>query len=116
MKKKNINKKDCIVVLVTTSSKEEAEKIASALLEERLIACANILPAISSIFKWEGKICREQEVMLIIKTLNNRLEEVTNQIKKLHSYQVPEIISLPVINGNKDYLDWVRESTGADGI
>jgi len=102
---------DCIVIFVTVPNKEEAEKISSALIEQELIACANILPGVSSVFKWKGEICREQEIMLIIKSIPEKFESIASRIKELHSYEVPEIIALPVVNGSKDYLDWVREST-----
>lgn len=103
-------REDYLVILVTTAHKKEAERIASALIEQKLIACANILSGISSIFRWKGKICREQEAILIMKTTFEKFEDIVAKIKELHSYEVPEIISLPVIKGNKDYLDWVKNS------
>jgi len=100
-----------IVVLVTTSSKEEALKLADALLEERLIACANIVEGIRSLFRWQNSVCNEDESLLILKTLACRLEEIQIRVEELHSYEVPEIIALPVIGGSDDYLDWVAQES-----
>ena len=103
-------REDCIVVLITTGNKEEAEEIGSTLVEQSLAACANILPKVSSIFRWEGKICRESEVMLIVKTTAAKFDRVTEAVKELHSYDLPEIIALSIEKGSEDYLNWVRES------
>ncbi len=100
-----------IVILVTTSSKEEARKLADALLEERLIACANIVEGIRSLFRWQESVCNEEESLLILKTLACRLEEIQTRVEELHSYEVPEIIALPVIGGSEDYLDWVAQES-----
>ena len=98
-----------IVVLVTSSSEGEAEKLAARLVEEKLAACVNIIPT-SSLFRWEGKLSREKEMLLVIKTRNSRFEDLEKRVRELHSYQVPEIIALPVVAGSKQYLDWVAEN------
>ena len=98
-----------IVVLVTSPSEEEAERLASGLVEEKLAACVNIVP-ISSLFRWEGKLSKENESLLIIKTRYSLFHNLEKRVKELHSYQVPEIIALPVVAGSKDYLDWVAEN------
>ncbi|MCG8606469.1 divalent-cation tolerance protein CutA [bacterium] len=102
-----------IVILVTTSSKAEAEKIGDALVAENLVACVNIMEGVQSIFRWQAKLCRESEILMILKTVKPRLDAVVHRIKELHSYEVPEIIGLPIVGGSQDYLDWVREETFA---
>jgi periplasmic divalent cation tolerance protein len=99
-----------IVVLITTSTKDEAKKIADGLLSKRLIACANILSKVSSLFWWQGRIDSAEEVLLILKTEECLLDEVIKTVKELHSYEIPEIIALPIIGGNEDYLQWINES------
>ena len=100
-----------VVVFVTVSSEEEAEKIASLLLEQRKAACVNVVPRISSRFWWRGRLDSAQESLLIIKTRAALVPELTDIVKKAHSYTVPEIVALPVVAGNKDYLDWVDRET-----
>ena len=100
-----------IVVLVTCGSEEEALKIANALVEEHLAACANVISPIRSIYRWEGKIWDEKEWLLIIKTQKQRFGELEKRVKSLHSYSVPEIVSLPVLEGSPSYLNWLEEMT-----
>ena len=102
---------DPMVVLVTCGSEEEAVKIANSLVEERLAACANIIPSIRSIYRWEGKVWDEREWMLIVKTQKERFEELEKRVKSLHSYSVPEIIALPIVQGSTSYLKWLEEMT-----
>ncbi len=98
-----------IVVSVTCGSEDEALKIANALVEERLAACANLISPIRSIYRWEGKIWDEKEWLLIIKTQSHRFEELEKRVKSLHSYSVPEIISIPIVEGSQPYLKWLEE-------
>ena len=100
-----------VVVLVTCGSEEEAVKIAHSLVEERLASCVNLISPVRSIYRWEGKIWDEKEWILIIKTQKKRFEEVEKKVKSLHSYSVPEIISLPIVEGASSYLKWVEEMT-----
>jgi periplasmic divalent cation tolerance protein len=102
---------DPVVVLVTCGSEEEALKIANALVEDCLAACVNLVAPIRSVYRWEGKIWDEKECLLIIKTQKHRFEELEKKVKSLHSYSVPEIISLPITEGSLAYLDWIRENT-----
>ena len=102
---------ESIVVLVTCGSEEEALKISNALVEERLAACVNIISPIRSIYRWEGKIWDEEERLLIIKTQKKRFEALEKKVKSLHSYSVPEIISLSIVEGSSSYLNWIRENT-----
>ena len=100
-----------IVVMVTCGSEEEALKIARSLVEERLAACVNLFPPVRSIYRWDGKIWDEKEWLLIIKTQQNRFEELEKRVKVLHSYSVPEIISLPITEGSSAYLNWLGQNT-----
>jgi len=99
---------DEIVVFSTCSSTDEAEKIAKALLNRRLAACVNIVPKVSSLYWWKGKIERSEEALLVIKSVSELLNGIIGLIKKSHSYSVPEVVSLPISGGNVDYLDWLR--------
>ncbi len=100
-----------IIVLITAGSGEEAAAIAAALVDEHLAACVNIVPAVRSLFFWEGKTQDANETLLICKSREPLLDELISRVKSLHSYTVPEIIALPVVGGSRDYLDWVRKST-----
>jgi len=100
-----------IVILITAPSVEEGQKIAHTLVGEHLIACVNIVSSIQSIFYWQGKVCDEKEVLLIGKTRASLFEKVSQRVKGLHSYTVPEVIALPMIKGSKDYLRWICETT-----
>ena len=102
---------DAIVVLVTCGSEEEALKIANALVQEYLAACVNLVSPIRSIYRWEGKIWDEKEWLLVIKTQKQRFGELEQKVKSLHSYTVPEIISLPIVEGTMSYLNWIKENT-----
>ncbi len=102
---------DPVVVLVTCGSEEEAQKIANALVEDRLAACVNLVAPIRSIYRWEGRIWDEKEWLLIIKTQKHRFEELEKRVKSLHSYSVPEIVSLSITEGSSAYLEWIRENT-----
>ena len=96
-----------VIVLVTTSSKKEAEKIAQHLLNERLIACANIIGPVSSLFRWAGKMEKAEEYLIIMKSREDLFEKLADAVKALHSYEVPEILVLPIVGGSKAYLDWL---------
>lgn len=100
-----------IVVLITTANKKQAQVIAQALVSKSLAACVNIVLGIDSVFKWQGKIDRQKECLLIVKSKKSLMPKLIKLIKSLHSYDVPEIIALPIIAGNKEYLDWLNEST-----
>ena len=102
---------EALVVLVTCGSEEEATKIANSLVEERIAACVSIISPVRSIYRWEGKIWDEKEWVLIIKTQKKRFEDLEKKVKSLHSYSVPEIIGLPIVEGNPAYLKWLEEMT-----
>jgi len=96
-----------ILILSTTDSLELAHKIASALVEAREAACVNILPGIRSIYRWEGKVCDEGEFLMFIKSSDEQFEAIRSRIRQLHTYQVPEIIAVPINAGDPDYLGWL---------
>ena len=99
-----------LVVLVTCSSAAEARRIARAVVEARLAACVNILPgAVTSIYRWKGKVESAKERLLLIKTSRKRLTELRAAVERLHSYDVPEFIALPIIAGSPKYLAWLDE-------
>jgi periplasmic divalent cation tolerance protein len=100
-----------MVVFITASTFDQAEKIGKALLEKKLVACVNIIKNIKSFFWWEGKISDEDEVLLMAKSKNDNFEKIEKETKKLHSYSVPEIIALPLVSGSKEYLDWIESET-----
>ncbi|OGW55674.1 MAG: cytochrome C biogenesis protein CcdA [Nitrospirae bacterium RBG_13_43_8] len=100
-----------IIVLITTSDEVEAARIARALVEARLAGCVNIIKDIRSIYSWQGKIEEEKEVLMMAKTQKSLLDPLMEKVKELHSYTVPEIIALPIIQGSEDYLKWLKEVT-----
>ena len=101
---------DYRVIFITCPGLDEAERIAQVLVEEKLAACVNILPKITSIFWWENKVERTEELLLIVKTKKDRVKRLIDLVKKIHSYRVPEIISLSITEGSKDYLEWVEKA------
>lgn len=105
---------DCILVLATAGSEAEAETIAKALVEERLAACVNIVSPLRSIYRWEGKIADDREWLLVIKTQAERFLDLETKIQALHSYQVPEVIALPIVQGAEGYLRWLRQETNLE--
>ncbi len=102
-----------IVIYVTVSSGEEAKRISSQLVEQKLVACVNVVDHVESIYWWQGKIERAQEKLLIIKSRKVLFKKISDVIKAIHSYEVPEIIALPIVEGNQDYLNWIDESTSS---
>ena len=101
-----------LVVFITTSGHEEARKIADALVSQRKAACVNIVPRVNSLFRWKGKIEDAEESLLVVKTRAKLFSDVVSTVKSIHSYEVPEIIALPIVEGNPDYLKWIDEETG----
>ncbi|MGC9346448.1 MAG: divalent-cation tolerance protein CutA [Candidatus Bathyarchaeales archaeon] len=93
--------------MVTAANREEAEKIARCLLDEKLIACANIIGPISSLFWWAGKVERAEEHILLMKSRRDMFEKLSETIRALHSYEVPEIIALPIVKGSSEYIEWI---------
>lgn len=100
-----------IVVLVTAASERQALRIGRAVVGAKLAACANIIPGIRSIFRWAGKVSEEREVLLIMKSRADLFPGLSAEVRRLHSYQVPEVIAFPIGQGTADYLAWVWNST-----
>lgn len=101
-----------IVVLMTCANEDEAQSIVEKLLDQKLIACANLTQPVRSLFWWEGKVNSEQEILVVMKTREECFVDLKTLIKSFHSYSVPEIIALPIVAGNEEYLNWIDESTG----
>jgi periplasmic divalent cation tolerance protein len=101
-----------LIVFITAPKEEEAAGIARELVGSRLAACVNIVKDIRSIYRWQGKMEDEAEVLMIVKTRRELFEALMKRVKELHSYTVPEILALPVIAGAEDYLKWLHEETG----
>ena len=95
------------VLFITTANTEEAQRISSMLLNQKKAACVNIVPKVSSLFWWQGKLDSAQESLLIVKTKTSLLNEIVALVREIHSYDIPEIIALPIVGGNQDYLDWI---------
>ena len=102
-----MEKQDKMVVLITTATEEEARSIAELLLTQRMAACVNIVPRVNSLFWWQDKLDSAQESLLIVKTEASLLDEIISMVKEIHSYDIPEIIALPIVGGNQDYLEWI---------
>jgi periplasmic divalent cation tolerance protein len=98
-----------IVVLVTAGSSDEGERLARSLVEERLAACVNRIPAVQSVYRWQGKVEQSAEELLVIKTRAALFAALEKRVRELHSYSVPEVIALPIMNGSEAYLKWLGE-------
>jgi periplasmic divalent cation tolerance protein len=103
--------RDFLVVFVTAASAAEGDRLAHALVEERLAACVNRLPSVPSIYRWEGKVEQSAEELLVIKTKKTHFAALEKRVRELHSYKVPEIIALPIVAGSEQYLSWLGEQT-----
>jgi periplasmic divalent cation tolerance protein len=102
-----------LVVLITAGSQEEAEHLAHRLVAEMLAACVNVVPGVTSVYRWEGEIQQDREWLLVVKTQRDVLDNLVPRVQALHSYEVPEIIALPVVGGSEAYLHWIsREVHG----
>lgn len=99
------------MIYVTTSSREEALRIGRAVVADRLAACANVLPGITSVYRWQGEVQEEGETALILKTRSDLVERLTTRVKELHSYDCPCVVALPIAGGNPDFLQWIAEET-----
>lgn len=102
---------EAIIVYITAPNEDEAAKIAKTIVEERLAGCVNIVKGIRSIYSWQGKMEDDSEALMITKTQRHLFEPLKKRVKELHSYTVPEIIAMPVVEGSEDYLNWLKEAT-----
>jgi periplasmic divalent cation tolerance protein len=102
---------DFIIVLVTVPNDAIADRIAHTLVTEKLAACVNVVPGVRSVYAWEGEICNETELQCVLKTRRALYPAVRERVLDLHPYQIPEIVALPLVEGNGDYLAWLRDNT-----
>lgn len=100
-----------VVVYVTAKDLAEGQKIADYLVEQKLVACVNIVKDVQSVFAWEGKVDRSSEVLLVMKSRKALMPRIIRAVKMVHSYQLPEIIAIPIVGGSREYLNWITRST-----
>lgn len=100
-----------IIIFITASSRKEAELICNELVESKLVACCNIISDVKSIFFWNGTLNHENESMIIAKSIHQNFKDILVRVKKIHSYDTPEIIAMPIIDGSDDYLKWIKDET-----
>jgi periplasmic divalent cation tolerance protein len=101
---------DPIVVFLTAPSGEEATRLADLLMNAHLAACVQILPEMESVYRWQGQIERQAEILLIVKTAAGKFAELEREVRALHRYETPEIVAVPIVAGSQPYLDWLSES------
>ena len=104
---------DAIVVFLTAANGEEATRLADMLVGAHLAACVQILPEMESVYRWQGKIERSSEVLLIVKTTREKFDELEREVRALHSYDTPEIVAVPIVTGSAPYLEWLVKSAGS---
>jgi periplasmic divalent cation tolerance protein len=109
----NHHSSEAIMVLMTAADGEEAERIASMLVNGRLAACVQILPAIKSVYRWKSEVVRESEVLFLAKTTREKFADLDCAVRAIHSYETPEIIALPVTHGSEAYLKWLVDSVSS---
>lgn len=95
------------IINCTTATKEQAVEISKHLVDKKLIACCNIIPAVTSVYEWNDKLCSDEECLMIMKTKTQLFKQIETEIKQLHSYEIPEIICIPVSEGSYEYLNWI---------
>jgi periplasmic divalent cation tolerance protein len=101
---------DIRFIYITATDTDEAQRIGRALVEQRLAACANVLPGMRSIYRWQGVICEDSEAVLMVKTVAGHVDALISKVKELHSYDCPCIVVLPITGGSEAYLNWLRNS------
>ena len=102
--------KNFVIIMVTCVSRKEALDVSERLLAKRLVACANIMSGVQSKFWWKGKLDSAREVLVMMKTVKANFKKIEIEIKRVHSYEVPEIIAVPIVAGSRDYLDWINRT------
>jgi periplasmic divalent cation tolerance protein len=105
---------DAIIVFMTAPSREEAVRIADHLVEARLAACVQILPEMESVYRWQGKVERQKEILLIAKTTSSKFEQLEREVREVHSYDIPEIVAVPLTAGSVPYLQWLNDVVDSD--
>jgi periplasmic divalent cation tolerance protein len=106
---------DAIVVFMTAANGEEASRLAEMLVGAHLAACVQILTEIESVYRWQGKIERSSEVLLLVKTTRDKFDELEREVRALHSYDTPEIVAVPIVAGSAPYLEWLVKSAASNG-
>lgn len=106
---------DCVLLYITTANSEEASRLGKTLVAERLAACANVVPVITSFFHWQGALCQESEALLLVKTTRDMAERVAARARELHSYENPAILVLEVGGGSEDFLRWIAAEVAPAG-
>ena len=101
---------EAIIVFMTAPGRKEAGRLADLLVGKRLAACVQIMPEMESVYRWQGKVERQREVLLIAKTVSSKFGEIESEVVKLHSYETPEIVAFPLTAGSRPYLEWLRAS------
>jgi periplasmic divalent cation tolerance protein len=101
---------ETVVVFVTAPTADKAAEIARTLVEEKLAACGNVIPAVRSIYRWEGKVHDEAEALLVLKAPRKRLQELSDRVVQLHPYELPEVIGVPIEGGSEKYIDWIIQT------
>jgi periplasmic divalent cation tolerance protein len=109
-----IDVNQAIVVFITTANSEEAAQLADMLIARRLAACVQILPEVESVYRWQGKIERQREVLVIAKSVKAKFEELERELRAIHSYDTPEIVAVPLTAGSGPYLEWLYSSVSGD--
>lgn len=102
------------VVLITTPAGDVAERIVRALVEERLAACGNVVPGVTSIYRWQDEVQRDEEALVVLKTEAARVDALRQRVVALHPYEVPEVVVVPIVDGHGPYLDWIARSTAVE--
>lgn len=97
------------VILTTTGEKSKAEEIGKRLVEEKLTACINVIPGVTSIYRWKGYVEKSEEVLLLLKSTGKKLEELISRLEEIHPYEVPEVLAFPIERGSKGYLKWLMK-------
>ena len=104
-----------IIVFMTAGSVDEANRLADMLVDKRLAACVQIMPEMESVYRWQGKVERQREVLLVAKTLSSKFAELEREVVKLHSYETPEIVAFPLTAGSAPYLEWLSANVSEKG-
>jgi len=105
---------DVVLIYVTAKDSNEAKSIGQTLVEEKLVACANIIDNMTSFYRWDDKVQEDKEAILILKSSNHNVERITNRIKDLHSYECPCVLTIPISGGNQNYLEWIHNNSTSE--
>ena len=109
-----MDKVEVIIILITVPDVKSAEKIAAMLVEKSLAACVNIITGVKSVYRWEGELNHDDELLLLVKTVRDNFDAISLAVKSIHPYDLPEIIAVPVVNGFNPYIEWIKDETSVD--